>query len=268
MVTISTARALALSLPEATEKSHFETPDFRVRNKIFATLHKDKKRMVVKLSLVDQSVFSSFDKDVMYPIPNGWGRQGWTFIELSKVKKPMLTDALTTAWKTVAPPTLVKHYFSEADDTQQKQKHAPQKNELKTKVTDGSVLQFLRKITDAKRKADCIELLGLLEKFTGHPAKMWGSSIVGFGDYHYKYATGREGDWFITGFSPRKKDITLYFSGGLEALAAQLKKLGKVKTGKSCVYLPSLANIDSKLLKEMIKVNAGQLRKRISSAKK
>lgn len=111
MVTVAAARQLALSLPETEEKSHFETPDFRVKNKIFATIKADKQLMMVKLSAVDQSVFCSFDTTVIYPVPGGWGLQGATYIELKKVKKAMLLDALTTAWKQVAPKKMVAKYF-------------------------------------------------------------------------------------------------------------------------------------------------------------
>ena len=113
MVSISTAKQLALSLPEVEEKSHFDKPDFRVKNKIFASLHEDKICMMVKLSIFDQSVFCVFDETIIYPVPGGWGRKGATMINLKKVKKSMLLDALTTAWKTVAPPKLVKEYFPE-----------------------------------------------------------------------------------------------------------------------------------------------------------
>ncbi len=111
MVTVAAARQLALSLPETEEKSHFGTPDFRVKNKIFATVKADKQLVMVKLSAVDQSVFCSFDKGIIYPVPGGWGRQGATYIELKKVKKAMLLDALTTAWKQVAPRKMVAKYF-------------------------------------------------------------------------------------------------------------------------------------------------------------
>jgi len=111
MVSIDTARQMALSLPEAEEKSHFERPDFRVKNKIFASLHEDKACVMVKLSVIDQSVFCAFDDTIIYPVPGGWGRKGATFVNLKKVKKAMLLDALTTAWKTVAPPKWVDKYF-------------------------------------------------------------------------------------------------------------------------------------------------------------
>ena len=114
MISLTSAKQLALSLPETEEKSHFERPDFRIKNKVFATLHLDKSVMVVKLSLVDQSVFCAFDAAIIYPVPGGWGRQGWTMINLKKIKKAMLVDALTTAWKTVAPVTLIKKYFPQS----------------------------------------------------------------------------------------------------------------------------------------------------------
>ncbi len=117
MISISTARQLALSLPEAEEKKHFHLPDFRVKNKIFASLHEDKNLVMVKLNPIDQSVFCAFDKTIIYPVPGGWGKKGATFINLKKVKKEMLTDALTTAWKTVASKQMVKKYFPEEKQT-------------------------------------------------------------------------------------------------------------------------------------------------------
>ena len=111
MISLAVAKQLALSFPEAEERSHFEKPDFRIRNKIFAVLHTDRYCMVIKLSPVDQSVFCAFDASIIYAVAGGWGRQGWTTINLKKVKKAMLADALATAWKTVAPPALVKKHF-------------------------------------------------------------------------------------------------------------------------------------------------------------
>ena len=111
MVTTDQARKIALSLPEVEEKSHFHIPDFRVKNKIFATIHADKNYTMVSLSLIDQSVFCAFDKEVIFPVPGGWGLKGSTFINLKKVKKAMLKDALATAWKRVAPPRTVEKYF-------------------------------------------------------------------------------------------------------------------------------------------------------------
>ena len=111
MITIEQARKAALSLPETEEKPHFDLTSFRVKNKIFSTIHADKNYVMVKLSAIDQSVFCAFDKEVIFRVPGGWGKQGATFINLKKVKKSMLLDALSTAWKTTAPPKLVEKYF-------------------------------------------------------------------------------------------------------------------------------------------------------------
>jgi hypothetical protein len=111
MITIEQARKAALSLPETEEKPHFDLTSFRVKNKIFATIHADKNYVMVKLSAIDQSVFCAFDKEVIFPVPGGWGKRGATFINLKKVKKSMLLDALSTAWKTTAPAKLVEKHF-------------------------------------------------------------------------------------------------------------------------------------------------------------
>ena len=108
MVTPAMVRQLALSLPEAVEQEHMGKPSFRVRKKIFAVLHPGEKRVVLKLSLVDQSVFDDYDPTVFRPVEGGWGRQGWTVVELPKVKKEVLREALLSAWLSVAPKTLVK----------------------------------------------------------------------------------------------------------------------------------------------------------------
>ncbi len=111
MITIEQAKKMALDLPETEEKPHFHLRSFRVKNKIFATIHVDKSYVMVKLSPVDQSVFCSYSNEVIFPVPGGWGKRGATFINLKKVRKSMLLDALTTAWKTVAPPKLTGKYF-------------------------------------------------------------------------------------------------------------------------------------------------------------
>ena len=111
MISIEQARKAALSLPETEEKPHFHLVSFRVKNKIFATIHADKNYVMVKLSIVDQSVFCSYNKEAIFPVPGGWGLKGATFINLKKVKKTMFLDALTTAWKTTAPTKLVEKYF-------------------------------------------------------------------------------------------------------------------------------------------------------------
>ena len=111
MITIEEARKAALLLPEVEEKPHFHLTSFRVKNKIFATIHADKNYMMVKLSAIDQSVFCSYNKEMIFPVPGGWGKKGATFINLGKVKKAMFIDALKTAWQTTSPPKLVEKYF-------------------------------------------------------------------------------------------------------------------------------------------------------------
>ena len=111
MVTIEQARKMALALPETEEKSHFHLAGFWIRNKIFATIHTDKNYVMVKLSSIDQSVFCSYNKEVIFPVPGGWGKHGATFINLKKVRKSMFHDALITAWKCTAPAKIVEKYF-------------------------------------------------------------------------------------------------------------------------------------------------------------
>ncbi|HEY5748566.1 MAG TPA: MmcQ/YjbR family DNA-binding protein [Chryseolinea sp.] len=108
MVTLQEVEAWALALPEAEQQPHFEKASFRVKKKIFATLDTVKKKAVVKLSAVDQSVFSKYDPAVIYPVPGAWGRQGWTAIELNKVRKTMFKDALYTSYANVAPKALAE----------------------------------------------------------------------------------------------------------------------------------------------------------------
>ena len=124
--------------------------------------------------------------------------------------------------------------------------------ELKTKRNDASVSAFLNRITDANKRRDAHAISALMQKITKSKPKMWGASIVGFGSYHYKYASGREGDAPITGFSPRKQNLTLYIMGGFERNATLMKKLGKYKTGKACLYINSLSEIDVPTLKALI----------------
>ena len=112
MIPIEQARKAALSLPETQEKPHFHLTSFRVKNKIFATIHADKNYMMVKLSAIDQSVFCSYNKEVIFPVPGGWGKNGATFINLKKVKKAMFLDALATAWKSIAPAKLIEKHAS------------------------------------------------------------------------------------------------------------------------------------------------------------
>ncbi len=124
--------------------------------------------------------------------------------------------------------------------------------ELKTKVNEASVEGFLNSVKDEQTRANCFEILKIMKQVTKEEPKMWGASIVGFGSYHYKGASGREGDWMLTGFSPRKQNLTLYLMGGFDAHADLLKKLGKHKTSVGCLYIKKLEDVDKKVLKELI----------------
>jgi len=124
--------------------------------------------------------------------------------------------------------------------------------ENKTKPTAKSVPEFLEQIEDPTRKADCIAIADLMERLSGSKPKMWGDAIVGFGDYRYKYASGREGDWFLAGFSPRKQNLTVYIMGYLEYYPDHLERLGKFKHGKGCLYIKKLEDIDMNVLEDLI----------------
>lgn len=125
--------------------------------------------------------------------------------------------------------------------------------EVKTKENDGDVIAFLSKVEPEGKRQDCFEILELMREETGEAPKMWGSSIVGYGDYHYKYESGREGDWFLTGFSPRKRNLTLYITAGFDQYDNILSGLGKYKTGKSCLYVNKIEDIDLEVLRELVK---------------
>ncbi len=125
--------------------------------------------------------------------------------------------------------------------------------ELKTKPTEENVESFLNGISDEKKRQDSLVILELFKKITQKEPRMWGSSIVGFGHYHYHYDSGREGDWFVTGFSPRKDAITLYLVYGLERFDDLMSKLGKYKTGKACLYIKKVEDINLDVLSELIK---------------
>lgn len=126
------------------------------------------------------------------------------------------------------------------------------KVELKTKVNEASVEGFLNSVTDEQKREDCFEILRLMKQVTKEEPKMWGSSIVGFGSYHYKGASGREGDWLLTGFSPRKENLTLYIMGGFDLHQDLLKKLGKHKTSVGCLYIKKLDDVDKEVLRELV----------------
>jgi len=131
--------------------------------------------------------------------------------------------------------------------------------ELKTQKTDASVEEFLNSVEDERKRRDSFALLEIMREETGYEPKMWGTSIVGFGDYHYTYASGREGDWFLTGFSPRKQNLTLYIMSGFEEYDELLDKLGKYSTGKSCLYVKRLDAVNQDALRELVRQSVAHM---------
>ncbi|MGI9054397.1 MAG: DUF1801 domain-containing protein [Pyrinomonadaceae bacterium] len=126
------------------------------------------------------------------------------------------------------------------------------KAELKTKKTDQSVEDFLNEIADEQQREDAKKISEMMRKASKQEPKMWGASIVGFGEYQYTYASGREGDWMRIGFSPSKQNLTVYIMDGFEKYDELMAQLGKYKTGKSCLYIKRLSDVDEKVLKELI----------------
>ncbi|MCB0562330.1 MAG: DUF1801 domain-containing protein, partial [Phaeodactylibacter sp.] len=132
------------------------------------------------------------------------------------------------------------------------------------KPHDGNVEAFLNGVEHDKRREDSFVVLEMMKRITGEAPKMWGPSIVGFGAYHYQYKSGREGDWMLTGFSPRKQSLTLYIMSGFSHYDELLQKLGKHKTGKSCLYINKLEDVDLDVLKEMIRESVKMMREKYS----
>jgi hypothetical protein len=139
--------------------------------------------------------------------------------------------------------------------------------ELKTKENDNSVIEFIEQVENLKKREDAYRLLDVFTETTGYKAKMWGPSIIGFGSYHYKYATGHEGDAPLVGFSPRKANFSLYFATGDTEREKLLKEFGKHKTGKSCVYVNKIADIDVEVLKKLIRQSIKFLRETYPNSK-
>ena len=131
--------------------------------------------------------------------------------------------------------------------------------ELKTKSTETKPPEFLDALADEQIRADCYAILQIMQEATGAEPKMWGTSIVGFGHYHYQYESGREGDWFLVGFSPRKQNLSLYIMAGFDQYAALLEKLGKYKTGASCLYIKRLSDVDLDVLRELIQASVAKM---------
>src|SRR5262245_35825945 len=133
--------------------------------------------------------------------------------------------------------------------------------ENKTKPTTVDPYDFIKRVEDERKRKDSEELIELMQKVTGKPPKMWGPTIVGFGKYRYKYESGREGEICLTGFSPRKPSLVLYIGPGLEDQQL-MARLGKHKTGKGCLYIKKLDDIDRKVLKELVLKSVAEMRKR------
>jgi hypothetical protein len=125
--------------------------------------------------------------------------------------------------------------------------------ELKTKRNEGDVEAYLNSVENETKRKDSFAVLKLMQEVTGEQPEMWGDSIVGFGSYHYKYESGREGDWFLTGFAPRKQNLTLYIMAGFDEYDKLLGKLGKYKTGKSCLYINKIEDVDKDVLRELVR---------------
>lgn len=125
-------------------------------------------------------------------------------------------------------------------------------SELKTKANAASVSAFLEAIPDEQRRRDAKAVAAMMASVTKMAPKMWGTSVVGYGTQHYRYASGREGDWFRTGFSPRKGSLTIYLTSGFERHRALMARLGKYTTGVSCLYLKRLADVDQQVLKQLV----------------
>lgn len=133
---------------------------------------------------------------------------------------------------------------------------------LKTQQNQADVQAFLQQVDHEQRKKDSLQLLELMQKWTGLTPTMWGPSIVGFGTYHYVYESGREGDWFLTGFSPRKQALTIYIMAGFNRYDELLSKLGTYKTGSSCLYVKRLSDIDLEVLRELVVQSIAYLKER------
>ncbi len=125
----------------------------------------------------------------------------------------------------------------------------------KTQPGSASVSDFLSEVTPLEKQQDCFKILEILQEETKEAPKLWGGNMIGFGTYHYKYESGREGDWFVTGFAPRAQNITIYLLCGLDTQSELMQKLGKYKIGKSCLYIKNLDDIDITVLRKMVQFN-------------
>ena len=135
-------------------------------------------------------------------------------------------------------------------------------SELKTRQHDGDVDAYLDSVENPRRREDARRVLTLMREVTGERPKMWGSSIVGFGSYHYTYASGREGDWPVVGFAPRRQNLVLYIMPGFARYESLLARLGKHRTGKSCLYVNKLDDIDPEVLEELVRESVDEMKRR------
>jgi len=139
-------------------------------------------------------------------------------------------------------------------------------SELKTRKNDANVIDFLNAIQHEQKREDCFKLLDMMRDVTGKEPSMWGSSIVGFGSYSYQYESGHAREWFLVGFSPRKQNITVYIMSGFDEYEPLLAKLGNYKTGRSCLYIKKLDDVDLKVLQDLIKRSVNHMKKLSSSS--
>lgn len=133
-------------------------------------------------------------------------------------------------------------------------------SEIKTQVTDDDPREFLNQIESQRKRDDAIAIMELMQEVTGKPPKMWGSSIIGFGSYRYEYKSGREAEWFLVGFAPRKQNLVLYIMAGFDNYDHLLGELGKHKTGKACLYVNKLTDINMDTLRELVKQSVDHMR--------
>lgn len=135
---------------------------------------------------------------------------------------------------------------------------------LKTQRNDADVQAFLESVPQDRRRREGLMLLEMMQRVTGCEAAMWGTSIVGFGSYRYTNSSGKEAGWFLTGFSPRKQSLSLYIMPGFESYRALLQRLGKFKTGRSCLYINKMEDVDAAIVEELIRLSVEEMRQRYS----
>jgi len=237
---------MALSLPEVTEASHMGHPDFRVANKIFATLSYPNDRFgVVMLSPQDQDLIVKDHPKTFAPVAGGWGKSGATTVVLRGASKRAVAIALEAAWR----------------------KRATHVSVLKTRPTAVSAESHIAAIANEEKRNDAKTLVALMRSVTKQEPRMWGPSIVGFGSYHYKYTSGHEGDSALAGFAARGRELVVYIAPDFEGRDALLTKLGKHKTGKVCVYIRRLANVDLKVLETLVARSVADTKRRYPQPK-